>query len=221
MEEVFFEEFCASYSDHVESVWRSNSILPYILGGNPRLAQIFAMWLHHFEEGRGEDDNGNVDEFVWPGETVEISGHTISGLQEKINTAECMRYLTAKADPIKILGDPLIKDVKPYLWKVASSSTPVDIFDKSTWGGDDFSPLHKLICCSVAIHASQNQRVENHVQATAQVRKTNVGEARGTARVRLHSYLIRRYNSQSISAKKAKLDNKDKRDKAQRTKDKE
>ena len=39
IEQVFFEEFLASYSDHVESVWRSTSILVYMLGGNPRLAK--------------------------------------------------------------------------------------------------------------------------------------------------------------------------------------
>ena len=47
IEEVFFEEFLASYSDHVESVWRSNAILPFILGANPRIVQLFACWLFY------------------------------------------------------------------------------------------------------------------------------------------------------------------------------
>ena len=41
IEEAFFEEFLASYSGHFESFWRSDRILPYILGGNPRVAQLF------------------------------------------------------------------------------------------------------------------------------------------------------------------------------------
>ena len=41
MEEVFFEKFLISYSDHIESVWTADSILPYILGRNSILAQLF------------------------------------------------------------------------------------------------------------------------------------------------------------------------------------
>ena len=37
----------------------------------------------------------------------------------------------------------------------------------------------------------------------------------------LHSYFIRRFNEKSLSAKRAKIEDKEKRDKCQRTKDKE
>lgn len=56
METVFFEEFTASFADHIESVWRSNEILLYLLGGNPRLAKLTASWLFSFEENSGADE---------------------------------------------------------------------------------------------------------------------------------------------------------------------
>lgn len=64
------KEFLARYSNHVESVWRSNAILPFILGGNPRLAQLFACWLFYHSESRGANDIGNTDQFVWPDENI-------------------------------------------------------------------------------------------------------------------------------------------------------
>ena len=46
MKGVFFKEFMTSYSGHIESVWTSDKFLTYILGGNPRLAQIFVSWIY-------------------------------------------------------------------------------------------------------------------------------------------------------------------------------
>ena len=102
--------------------------------------------------------------------------------------------------------------------------SPIDIFDKETWGargGVDYTPLQSVFHGIIAVHPAQNQRVENHVQLAALVRSTNVGQARATDRAMIHSYLVRRYNVASVVAKKAKINDKTKRDKVVRTKDKE
>ena len=88
---------------------------------------------------------------------------------------------------------------------MAASEETVDIFDETTWGDERYDGILSLVHCMVVIHPTQNQRVESHVQAAAIVRKTNVKEARATARVRIHSFLVRRHNEESISAKKANI----------------
>ena len=91
METVFFEEFLASYKDHVEH-WRSDMLLPYILAGNKELAKEFIKWLVYYDE-HGDD----AEEYTWPDETVELAGHDTKGKTTKVNIAECMGYLTANA----------------------------------------------------------------------------------------------------------------------------
>ena len=90
MEKVFFEEFLASYSDHIESVWTSSEILVYILGGNPRLTQIFVCWLFHYFENSGVRDGGIEDEFVWPVETIKLERHDVQGQSVSVEVDECM-----------------------------------------------------------------------------------------------------------------------------------
>ena len=89
----------------------------------------------------------------------------------------------------------------------------------------DYAPLRKILQSIVAIHPTQNQRVENHVQLAALVGKMNVGEYRATARGMLYSYLVRRNNDidneKSITSKKAKIQDKKMHEKVQRTKEKE
>ena len=214
IEKVFFEEFLASYADHVEKVWRSNEMLIYLIGGNPRLAQLMAQWLWHHSENDGAH-------FEWPSEDIQLKGHDALGRTMRVNSRNCMDYLTKSADPMEMLNDPLVKMMQPDLWKLAHSASTVDIFDESTWRGDDYKDLREIVQTIIIIHPTQNQRVENHVQLAALVRKTNVGEARATARGMIHSYLIRRNNEKSLAAKKARINDEKKRAKAQRTKDKE
>ena len=73
----------------------------------------------------------------------------------------------------------------------------------------------------ISIHASQNQGVKNYVQSAAIVRQINVKEARASARVLLHSFIIKRFNRESLAAKRASISDKVMRKKAQRMKDAE
>ena len=86
----------------------------------------------------------------------------------------------------------IIVDNKDLLLKFAAFGDSVDLFDKDTLDGDDYMQLKTTVHAIIAIHASQNQGVDNHVQAAAIVRKTNCGEARASARVISNSYHILR-----------------------------
>ena len=61
IQKCFFGEFTASYRDHVESVWQANSILPYILGGKPKLIQLFVSCPIHYFENSITNEDVNVD----------------------------------------------------------------------------------------------------------------------------------------------------------------
>ena len=58
-----------------------------------------------------------------------------------VNTAYFMRYPTANADPFLILEDPMIKMETDLLWRLGAAESPIDLFDKTTWGDGDFTPL--------------------------------------------------------------------------------
>ena len=154
-------------------------------------------------------------------QTYHKKRHDVQGQSISVEVDECMRNLTRNADPIKILDDPLIKSERDLLWKLGSARSPIDIFNEKTWGDVDYTPLQSIVHAIVAVHPAQNQRVENHVQLAALVRSTHVGQARATARAMIHSYLVRRYNVASVVAKKAKTNDKTKREKVVQTKDKE
>ena len=224
MEKVFLEEFMASFRDHVESVWRSNEILPYILGGSPVLAKEFAKYLHYYYENSGamdDDGDGNVAPYAWSTEIVELEGHDITGDTIKVEIAACMGYLFENADPYEILNDPLIEPYKDQLWQLAASNNIIDLFDTSTWGeNEDFTPLRGMVHEEILIHCAHNQGVESMIYAAGTVTKTGVGEARASARILLQSFLIRRHNHRSIEAKKEKQTDEEAKKKVQRTKDK-
>ena len=116
----------------------------------------------------------------------ELQGHVVYEKIIKIDTAECMRYLTANADPIKIICNLPLQEVKPLLWKIATAENTVGVFDEETWQGVNYSGMQLFIHKMIVIHSSQNQRVENHVQLTALVQKTNIGEARGISQAMMH-----------------------------------
>ena len=197
IEAVFFEKYLASYSDHIESVRTADSILPCILGGNPRLAQLFVNWTFHYYESSGANKDGNVDEFEWTNKLVDLEGRATAGQEVPVNTVVCMNYLTATLDSIKMLDYLIIKGEIYLLWKLGCKGSPVDLFHRMTWNVKDYTLLKRTVHTMLTIYPTQNQCVENHVQLAALVCKTNIGEARATAHAMMHYYLIWRYNMDS------------------------
>lgn len=171
MEKVFLDEFDSAYDVHVDSVWREQKILVYILAGNCELARAFARWLHHSEESEGAaDEDGNVSQYQFEDRDIDVSGHQMDGSTMKVNIRKCMEYLTARARANEILEDPLIKECKRGRLMLASSSHAVDLFNKNTWDGFDYSPMVDMINTKIDIHPAQNQGVESYVYSTKCIR---------------------------------------------------
>ena len=121
---------------------------------------------------------------------IEVKGHRMTGITVKVNAKECTEHLTDNANPIKMLDDELFKLMQgpdDLIWKLATADTLVNIYNKKTWGDDDYSHLLKIVQATVLPHMSQNQLVENHIQMVAQVWKTGVEEERSSAWYRMHS----------------------------------
>jgi len=137
----------------------------------------------------------------------------------KIKTDECLEYLTEGVDPFELLQIPLIRDNKDLLWQMAlqTSDTTVDIFDSETWSeGRNFEPVLNVVHKRVAAHCCHGQGVENHVQSAGHVRKTNVGEERGSHRGTAHSYIIRRFNQRGVLQLRSEKDNEEEKKKIKR-----
>jgi hypothetical protein len=208
MVKAFFEEYMAAHKEHVEDVWTSDKIAPYVLAcSNPEVTHLYAKYIdyHANNEGNIEDDAGNIAPYPWPSGEFKLAGHNITGATTTVNIEELMRHLT-KADVTKVLDDPIIKACIDDIHKLALETAPVNIRDKSSWGdGKDFNKLYMVVTEMILIHPVHNQGIESMVLACAKVRKTGVEETRASARINMESYLVRRYNNESVAAKKAML----------------
>jgi len=107
--DTFLKTFRASYVKLVESCWRHWRIVSYIIAGDPTLAQMYLNWLVAAEQGQ------DMQAYRFPSKVVELEGHVSSGETVEVNTRDCLEYLTEKADPKKILEDPLINSNKDLL----------------------------------------------------------------------------------------------------------
>ena len=196
---IFFDKYNQMFVKHVSTIMRTNEILVYMVGGDPTLAKHLLQWL--WAADNGED----MASYVFPSETITLKHQGASDdTAIQIDTRECLKYLTAKADPHTILEDPLINDHKQLWWKMANADGTVDLFDEATWNGEKFEPLLDLVHQLIVIHALHQQRCENHVQLAALVASTNVGEDRRTWRAIILSCIMRIFNKKALDAKRAK-----------------
>lgn len=199
----------------------ANRILPYMIGGHPELANALLEWLWDADEygdgttGLDDDDIGVYDGFMHSFKRRDIVlDHNEGDLPPfTVDIRECMEYLTAGVDPWELLKIPMITDNKELLLKMVQSEKVVNIYDKETWGEDDFTPIVLLVHRRVAPHCCHQQAVENHVQAAGHVRKTNVGEERGSHRGTSLSYIMRNFNSWSVRLLRADKDTTEERKK--------
>jgi hypothetical protein len=112
----------------------------------------FARWLHHTEEPDGvKDEEGNDSQCEFEDRDIDLFGHQTDISAMKVDIRKCMEYLTNKARAIGILEDPLVKECKRECIMLASLSYAVDLFDKSTWDGFDYSPMVDLINSKIDI----------------------------------------------------------------------
>lgn len=199
MSRVFLMRYRFVFEKHIEPCWRSNGVLPYIIGGNPTLANQFARWLFDDDnEAVAIDDDDVVKEYDFLDEDIDLGPfhrRTIAKKNVVINVKDCMLYLTAEADREAIKSTPFVNSHKELIKKMGQCNHEVNLLKKRTWGtGNDFSELEDAIWNEIAIHSCHQQRVEQFVQLAALVAKTNVKEARRTMRAIILSAIIRPFH---------------------------
>ena len=180
--------------------WLSSKIVVYLINGNPTLAKMFLNWLAHVDEG-GDHNNYN-----FPSETVQLKHQDVDKGLVRVDSRECMEYLTSKCGPKEILLDPLVSENKELLWFMASAEETVDLFDKSTWGDVEYDDLVEAFHKKVAIHCCNSQRTESFVLASAIISRTNVEEARRrSCRGITQSSVMRPFNEWSKRTKLSRV----------------
>lgn len=199
MSRVFLMRYRFVFEKHIEPCWRSNGVLPYIIGGNPTLANQFARWLFDDDnEAVAIEDDDVVEEYGFLDKDIDLGPfhhRTIANKKVVINVKDCMLYLTAEADREAIKSTPFVKSHKELIKKMGQCNHEVNLLNKRTWGaGNDFSELEDAIWNEIAIHSCHQQRVEQFVQLAALVAKTNVKEARRTMRAIILSTIIRPFH---------------------------
>jgi len=207
MTTIFFQRFRNVFDKHVAPCWRSDTILHYIIGGNPTLAKEFARWLVDYDVMMQDTDDENRDEsdesYQFTDKTIDMGPFHYRTRAKKhvhINIKDCMQYLTADADRKVITSTPFVKSHWDQIQKLGMCEHVVDLLDEDSWGEDtrgnpyDFSALRDAIWNEIAIHSSHQQRCENYVQLAALVSKTRVGEVRRTLRAIILSTIIRPFH---------------------------
>ena len=226
----FFSRFKAIFEKHVSEHWRSDPILPYLLGGHPVLAKEFARYLRSYhlvlesidrdldDDGAAEDDDddNDVEAFEFPDEDVVLDHHQGSHGPVTVNVRSAMESLTSKACRAQIMDDPLVKDNFALILKLAEASTPVELLDKETWGDVDFGPLYDDFVALVLLALSDNQRCENYVQLAGLIATTNVGELRRSLRAQIHSHIMRPFNQESVELLRSAVDDENEKRKIKR-----
>lgn len=157
---VFLQRFRFVFDKHVHACWTDDSILHYLLGGEPALANEFARWLVDYVAMQDEDpDDDDIEhDFSFESDTIDMKHHYrfITDKKVSIRVDECMEYLTADADRSAIMESPFIKRHWQSIEKMGMCPHVVDLFDRATWGdGNDFTTLRDAIWDEIAIHPSQ------------------------------------------------------------------
>ena len=213
----FLDECIGVFDRMIENTWLAEKKLVYLIAGNPTLSRLFLEWL---VAANGGEDMGS---YIFPSIQIELMHHSVDNTPVSIDTRECLQFLLNDADPAAICKDPLIRMNQSLLWKIAAvdEEDEVDLFDESTWNGEDYKPIVDMIHEVIAPHLPQTQTVESYVQTLNMVSRTNVGGERRSCRGTTHSVVMRPFNRKSVEDKRERvLDQKDKA-KIKRVKDRE
>jgi hypothetical protein len=188
---VFLDKFEATFKEYTKK-WRDHKTLPIVIAGQPRIARAFIRWLF---------DRPNAT----ANEEVEMIHHYTGLDTPKIKVEECINWLTEQISEEQkeaMQYDTLISDLMDELTQFANcEDDTVDMLDKSTWEGKpfNFERAENLIWNAIAPRAAHQQRVENLVQTAGHLGKTNVEEARRSARAKIHSLFYRDFSRYALS----------------------
>ncbi len=172
----FINEYHSNLDKHLIDHWRSDDLVPYILGGQPELVREFAHMIIHYnnESGATEDENNEFQHYCFPNAEIVMDVFHNIGMEAEAHVSilisKCMTFLTSKSDLYKIFNDPFIRANWDSIVMLASSDDiVVHLFDKledglmdtSSWGYHDYESLLDNIWRMIAIHSHHQQRCEN------------------------------------------------------------
>ena len=207
IEEVFFAKYVQMFEKHVEEVFLHPKVSVCLIGGSPEVLHAWAKWIHHAHENQGAipvDANGNELQsppYAWERKEIKLYGHrSDKDKSVKVKLDEMMRYLTQNYTALEVLDDDIVKSCLGSLLKIAESDEAVDIYED-----EDFVDLMNVVHRRIASMTTQNQGVENHVQATALVRYTGAGDARASLRMPAYDWFVRAFNTYSKEKKVRRL----------------
>ena len=102
---------------------------PYLVATHPVIARMFLKWLFDAEERAGQEEAA-ISGYAFESKRIRLKLHeTPDGDEETwVDTRKCLEWLTAGADALKILEDPLIAEHKE-LWRTMASA------DETVGGG--------------------------------------------------------------------------------------
>jgi hypothetical protein len=152
----FINEYHSNLNKHLIDRWRSDDLVPYLLGGQPELAREFARMIIHYdsESGTMEDKNNEFQGYCFPNAEIVMDVFHNTGMETEdhvsISVSECMTFLMSKSDLYKIRNDPFIRANWDSIVMLAlSDDIAVRLFDKldndladtSSWGYHDYGLL--------------------------------------------------------------------------------
>ncbi len=209
----FINKYHSNLDKHLIDCWRSDDLVPYILGGQPELAREFVCMIIYYdsESGAMEDKNNEFQGYCFLNAEIVMDVFHNTGMKTEdhisISVSECMTFLTSKSNLYKICNNPFIRANWDSIVMLAlSDDIAVHLFDKldngladtSSWGYHDYKSLLDNIWRMIAIHSHHQQRCENFVQMSALISKTKVKEARRTQQAIAILLVIRRFNQLSL-----------------------
>ena len=126
---------------HILGRWRTNELLPYLIGGDPRLARELARMLsNHASIGSGvavNDENEVIQSseptpaYIFDDVDITLGNHhKLTRGPVKINVKECMEYVTANADLNVMANDKFVKKYWTWIEKLSTADEIVCLTDK-------------------------------------------------------------------------------------------
>ncbi len=100
----FINEYHSNLDKHLIDNWRSDDLVPYILGGQPVLAREFARMIIHYdsESGATEDENNEFQGYCFPNAEIVMDVFHNTRMETEdhvsISVSKCMTFLTSKSD---------------------------------------------------------------------------------------------------------------------------
>ena len=138
---TFLRLFGTAFKEHVEKVWRHETIIVFTIGDNPVLAQELLKLLFHIDGGNDKDSHH------WPASSknITVKNQIRSQYDVTIKVRDCLEYISENADLEKAVSDPLFSENEDLLRKMAEAETPVDVHDETTWNGVNHTPIADII----------------------------------------------------------------------------